>query len=158
MSKKDKKSKKRSAVKKHGSKQAGSAVDAIFSDPTTWLKGAPVADTKKTKKPKGKKKFKTPATMPTPYQAELLVILMEEAAEVQHRAAKLLRFGADEVQPKQKLTNAQRLSEEIGDLYYMVGELEDVGIVSSSRMTLAMERKGKKLERYMQNFETPPKE
>jgi hypothetical protein len=46
----------------------------------------------------------------------LLVILMEECAEVQQRASKALRFGLSEVQPGQTKTNAERLAGELADL------------------------------------------
>jgi len=61
-------------------------------------------------------RFVTPCTLPTPRQREILTIVAEEAAEVIQRATKALRFGLDEVQPGQELSNAQRLAEEIGDL------------------------------------------
>lgn len=46
----------------------------------------------------------------------LLVCVMEECAEVAHRASKALRFGMDEVQPGQPLTNEDRLWGEVNDL------------------------------------------
>lgn len=52
----------------------------------------------------------------------LLTMLAEEACEVAHRASKALRFGLTEVQPGQKLSNAQRISEELVDLA-TVGEM-----------------------------------
>lgn len=42
-------------------------------------------------------------------QAEQLIILMEEAAELQQAASKILRFGSDE-------DNLDQLTKEIGDL------------------------------------------
>lgn len=45
----------------------------------------------------------------------LLVILMEESAEVAHRASKALRFGLGEIQPGQELSNAKRLMDEVND-------------------------------------------
>ncbi len=44
-------------------------------------------------------KFTTPAPLPTAYQREILTILIEECAEVQQRATKMLRFGIEETQP-----------------------------------------------------------
>jgi NTP pyrophosphatase (non-canonical NTP hydrolase) len=46
----------------------------------------------------------------------LLTIVAEECCEVAHRASKALRFGLDEVQPGQDLTNAQRVAYEYADL------------------------------------------
>jgi hypothetical protein len=56
-----------------------------------------------------------------------LVMLMEECAEVAHRASKQLRFGADEIQPGQPLTNRQRLRDELMDLLTVVDFLTDGG-------------------------------
>lgn len=71
-------------------------------------------------------KFVTKGTMPTPHERELLIILMEECAEVTQRASKMLRFGIDEVQPGHRLTNAQRLAQEVGDLYEVVERLSEL--------------------------------
>ncbi len=46
----------------------------------------------------------------------LLIILAEECSEVAQRASKALRFGLDEVQPRQGLSNEQRLWQELSDL------------------------------------------
>lgn len=42
--------------------------------------------------------------------------LAEECAEVAQRVSKALRFGLDEVQPGQSLTNAERILSELVDL------------------------------------------
>lgn len=46
----------------------------------------------------------------------LLWVLAEECAEVAQRASKAARFGMDEIQPGQALTNEQRLWAEMNDL------------------------------------------
>lgn len=46
----------------------------------------------------------------------LLTILAEECAEVAQRATKALRFGLEEVQPGQDLTNEKRIRLEMEDL------------------------------------------
>lgn len=46
----------------------------------------------------------------------LLWVLAEECAEVAQRASKAARFGMDEVQPGQELTNEERLWQEMNDL------------------------------------------
>lgn len=46
----------------------------------------------------------------------LLVIAMEETAEVQQRISKAIRFGLSEVQEGQSLNNAQRIMYELTDL------------------------------------------
>lgn len=47
----------------------------------------------------------------------LLDVLSEECNEVAVRASKAIRFGLEEIQPGQELTNAQRLALELDDLY-----------------------------------------
>lgn len=103
------------------------------------------------------KRYKTPAPLPEPYDRELLVILVEECTEtmrelmdVQMRASKLLRFGADEIQPKQDLTNAQRLGQEIGDLFAMVDHLVMRGVVHRADIIAGRERKERQLDQFMQ--------
>lgn len=46
----------------------------------------------------------------------LLWCLAEECAEVAQRASKAARFGLDEIQPGQSLTNEERLWQEMNDL------------------------------------------
>lgn len=60
-------------------------------------------------------------------QEHLLTILAEECAEVAQRATKALRFGLDEVQPGQDLTNAERIVVELTDLFAVVLMLEEEG-------------------------------
>lgn len=50
----------------------------------------------------------------------LLCCLAEECAEVAQRVSKALRFGLDEVQPGQSLTNAERIVGELVDLNAVV--------------------------------------
>lgn len=49
-------------------------------------------------------------------QDHLLTIAAEECMEVGQRATKALRFGLDEIQPGQDLSNADRLLQEYADL------------------------------------------
>lgn len=49
-------------------------------------------------------------------EEHILVLIMEECAEVSHRASKALRFGLDEIQKDQEWTNKQRLLQEFNDL------------------------------------------
>jgi hypothetical protein len=53
-------------------------------------------------------------------QEHLLTIVAEECAEVAQRASKALRFGLDEIQPGQPLTNAERIMEEFDYLYAVI--------------------------------------
>lgn len=67
---------------------------------------------------------------PTPEEAELLSLLIEECAEVQQRATKALRFGLGEVQPGQPYSNAVRLQHELLDLVFALAMLESAGIIA----------------------------
>jgi NTP pyrophosphatase (non-canonical NTP hydrolase) len=81
----------------------------------------------------------------------MLAYIIEECAEVSEqadkiviRASKALRFGLDEVQAEQLLTNAQRLWGELADLM-AVGELAlDLGIITRDDL----DRKKEKVEKY----------
>lgn len=78
----------------------------------------------------------------------LLIILMEECAEVAHRASKALRFTLEEVQPGQPLSNAQRLVAEMADLYAVFVLLNKDGALD--RITWeAVEAKKKKVEEFL---------
>lgn len=95
-------------------------------------------------------KFVSPCPPPTPYERELLEILIEECAEVIQRATKMLRFGVQEVQPGQGLNNAQRLSRELGDLHCVLALCGDVDLVIYSEVLQGERDKERQLEKYMQ--------
>lgn len=52
---------------------------------------------------------------------QALVLLIEECAEVTQRATKAIRFGLEEVQAGQDLTNRERLERELIDLAVAIG-------------------------------------
>lgn len=80
----------------------------------------------------------------------LLTILIEEAAEVQQRATKALRFGIDEVQPEQSLTNAERLVDELNDLLATVDMLQREGVLPRGVGDPgAMKMKQARIEKYL---------
>jgi len=95
-------------------------------------------------------RFISPCPLPSPYEAEILTILIEEAAEIQQRATKLLRFGRDEIQPGQPLTNMQRMSGEIGDFMAVLRLAEKAGLIDQSGVEAQRQRKHEKLRKYMQ--------
>ena len=95
-------------------------------------------------------KFITPSELPTPREQEILVILIEEAAEVQQRATKALRFGLPEIQPEQDLTNRTRLSEEIGDMLCTMDMAFEEGVIERPAAEFSYKRKEQRLEQYMQ--------
>ena len=99
-------------------------------------------------------KYKTPNPLPTPFEAELLIILMEECAEVQKNAAKMLRFGVEDAQPGQNLTNRERLSLEVADVLAVLKVCVGAGLVEDQHGEAIYARMGvklDKLQRYMQH-------
>lgn len=81
----------------------------------------------------------------------LLCCLAEECDEVGQRVMKALRFGLDEVQTGQMLTNADRIVSEFHDLFAVATILEARGvlghIVPPAELISA---KMRKIERYME--------
>ena len=97
-------------------------------------------------------KFVSPYPPPTPYERELLEILIEECAEVQQRATKMLRFGVKEIQPGQNLTNAQRLAREYGDLIEVGERLMAIGLAPEEDVIEGRFNKERQLAKYMQTI------
>jgi hypothetical protein len=86
----------------------------------------------------------------------LLVTLAEEPAEITQRVTKAMRFGPEEIQPGQPLTNAERIRQEIWDLlgvYGMLtleGVLPEIGLSVISREAAdAIAAKKAKVEEYL---------
>ena len=95
-------------------------------------------------------KFITPADLPTDYERELLIILMEECDEISQRAAKILRFGALEVQPGQLFDNVERMCQEIGDFECVRDLLHEQNLIDKKNITYGYQRKRGQLAKYMQ--------
>ena len=80
----------------------------------------------------------------------LLTILTEECAEVTQRITKALRFGMDECEPEQGLTNKERLVDEINDLYAVVLMLRGQGVIPEHWYSTQKEKlKREKVEKYL---------
>ena len=83
----------------------------------------------------------------------LLCILSEECAEVAQRVSKDLRFGLDEIQPDQPLTNAERITREYADLVSVLlmlkRECRSIGEVSPAML----EAKRAKVEKFLKYSE-----
>ena len=77
-------------------------------------------------------------------EEHLLVILVEECAEVAKEASKAIRFGLDEVMPGQPRTNSERILAELQDLWAAV---EMLGLQHVDRE--AIERKKTKVAEFM---------
>jgi NTP pyrophosphatase (non-canonical NTP hydrolase) len=96
-------------------------------------------------------KFVSPVAPPEGIDRELLTILAEECCEVGQRVSKALRFGLSEIQLGQPLDNAQRISEELGDLLGVVDELLQRDVLKVEDINRAAVAKTVKLARFMQS-------
>lgn len=79
-------------------------------------------------------------------EEHILVILMEECDELSQRVSKALRFGLDEIQPGQELTNKERMVYEFNDLlaaFDMIIHLDDATLISK------IIRKKEKIEKFL---------
>ena len=95
--------------------------------------------------------FKTPCALPTEGEREALTLLIEECAEVQQRATKMLRFGRDEIQPGQPLDNSERLSREIGDLSVVIDLVIKMRLCDQISISIGAGNKFNQLEKYLQS-------
>jgi len=95
-------------------------------------------------------RYVTRFPLPTEHEREVLTILIEECAEVQQRATKLLRFGALECQPGKSQNNSERLSMEVGDLQTLIEMASILGLISPKVVAARRVRKLEKLSHYMQ--------
>jgi len=85
----------------------------------------------------------------TDHERELLVILMEECAEVTQAASKLLRFGKEN-HPDTGKSNSLVLACEMGDLEAIMSMTEDAGLVDRETIGNANMRKRERLAHFMQ--------
>lgn len=83
-------------------------------------------------------------------EEHLLTIAAEECAEVAQRLSKALRFGMDEVQPGQELTNRERIYEEYWHLRAVLGMCEIDAWGTSSDSTAAEGGKVLKVEQFLE--------
>ena len=82
-------------------------------------------------------------------QDHLLVILMEECAEVQKECAKALRFGLDDYYaPAGDDTNRESIVKELDDLIAVVEMLEDEDILEPGSFD-RQELKKEKVEKFL---------
>lgn len=78
---------------------------------------------------------------------DTMIIAQEECAEVIQAISKIMRFGFDD--KYKKLTNRQRLSEEVGDLLCMIDLLIDKGVVVRDHVEDARVQKINKLKKWV---------
>lgn len=83
----------------------------------------------------------------------LLSCLAEECAEVIQRVTKAQRFGLQETQPEQPLTNAERIQYELADLSTVVEMLYEEGLLPDPDLEHRWEEmrnaKRAKIKKYM---------
>ena len=84
-------------------------------------------------------------------EEHLLTILAEECAEVAHRVSKALRFSLDEVEPGQKMSNAQRIRYELDDLIAIELMLVERGIIPHVGPSQHMELKQARVRDYLKH-------
>jgi hypothetical protein len=81
----------------------------------------------------------------------LLWIAAEEASETTQRASKAARFGLNETEPGQSLTNAERIEEEFCHLIAAIEMLQAAGVLSKDLFNRrdVIDAKKAKVERYL---------
>ncbi len=99
-----------------------------------------------------KDKYISPEPPPSPQEREVLECLIEECAEVQQRATKILRFGLRETQLGEDYNNSQRLSFEVGDLIEVIDLTIKRGLIEKVYIELGRKRKRDQLRKYLQTF------
>lgn len=81
----------------------------------------------------------------------LLTIVAEECNETAQRASKAIRFGLDEVQEGQDLTNAERLCYEFNDILAVIDMLRNEGLLNKTIDPEAINLKKAKVEKWLQH-------
>lgn len=79
----------------------------------------------------------------------LLWVLAEECNEVAQRASKAARFGLQEVQPGQGLSNAERIMGEYADLQAAVEMLIEEGALPEGDLRRQIDMKKAKVEKFL---------
>ena len=77
---------------------------------------------------------------------EALDVLQEECAEVIQAVCKINRFGFNQPKYNSTITNRDHLEQEIGDLYAMIEILQEMDVISWTRVEAAAEAKKEKLK------------
>jgi hypothetical protein len=84
-------------------------------------------------------------------EEHLLTIAMEECCEVGQRLSKVKRFGREEIQPGQNLTNTWRLMEEFA---HLIAAMDMAGFpIDLVALLPAMEQKRKQVEHFLKYSE-----
>lgn len=80
----------------------------------------------------------------------LLIKLAEECQEVAQRALKAAQFGLDEVQVGTSTNNADRLEEELDDLFGILRMMKMEDVFTFEPDPNALREKARKVEKYRQ--------
>ena len=83
---------------------------------------------------------------------EVLLIALEECAEVAQAISKVFRFGFESKHPKEVLNNRERLEEEIGDLLCMIELMAERQLIDADAVDRAIENKLQKLKCWSKIF------
>lgn len=86
-----------------------------------------------------------------PFEREILVLLIEECAEVQQIAAKALRFGLLSCRPGTGDTNVQLLSNEVGDLLEVMSLAEAEGLLNPEDVDAGRAHKKLQFKKYLRH-------
>lgn len=95
------------------------------------------------------KRYDFPCPPLSPYEDEVLTVLIEECAEVQRAASKLKRFGKGNFDPKTGVANTAHLAAEIGDVMELIALCESIGLIDMNDVHNSMRIKRDKLKMYM---------
>ena len=87
------------------------------------------------------------------HQAECLLILMEECAEVIQEVSKIRRFGLDTLHYKSGVKHSTMLEMEVGDVLAMIDILVEQGILDRDGLEVAAENKKLKLKQWSKIYE-----
>ena len=99
-------------------------------------------------------RYISPYPLPEGEVRELLVVIMEEFAEVSVASAKAMRFGLGDGYPGSGTTNAMDLSREVADLMAVFDMLLERG-VGWPVTEYVKDQKRRKLARFMQSPPPP---
>lgn len=86
-------------------------------------------------------------------EEHLLTYLLEECVETAQRISKALRFGLDEVQPGQEMTNGERIVGEYCDILGVMGILQEEKILPPFNHYEHVMPKVEKVKKYMEYAE-----
>ena len=87
--------------------------------------------------------------LPEGHTREVLTILSEECAEVIHRVSKALRFGLDDIQMGQPLSNRERIAQEVGDFIAVLDIALDSDLFPMEIVMQSRKDKVAKMAQYM---------